>query len=508
MYLTTQQIKDLLADLNVAIFDDGISSVDLGYGKYDGRAYSYIHNQHIFGDQFDISHNLHIGDNKYADVIKAKFAGSSAILWHQPRLRRFRTRFGALQVHHINHQMVKNDSRRYKELLAKRSTSPNQIWQKFGTLFSQPLYTFIMHIGIAAKNCPGTTFLMVSSEAKEFYRKGKHIFPSLFDAPNIVVADKLNRRCVFRAYAYLLATSPNLDYNAESIFSALNMGEMEGQRRELYEFFFGSDYEYSEMNINTQSKKDFRQAFINNIRHAKPRQLATLRESYEYVRKFYPRDDNSELVITDVGWGGTIQAVLREIIRLDGQRNKITGLYIGTHAADFCKTRPLRYVSYLMNNVFSKKYQPMWNAVIWEYAYTNKTQYPSDQAHLEQIAIGFQRGEKLFRSIAGNPLYTFAKVTSPQLRRLVSHPTRKEAETIGNIYFDFKFVDEDFMPLINTNWTTLSFWRLFIKHPRNTLRNIIFRQNVWSAAYFKYYHLDILKPAIWLWGKIRHRSYM
>lgn len=161
-----------------------------------------------------------------------------------------------------------------------------------------------------------------------------------------------------------------------------------------------------------------------------------------------------------------------------------------------------------MNNVFSKKYQPMWNAVIWEYAYTNKTQYPSDQAHLEQIAIGFQRGEKLFRSIAGNPLYTFAKVTSPQLRRLVSHPTCKEAETIGNIYFDFKFVDEDFMPLINTNWTTLSFWRLFIKHPRNTLRNIIFRQNVWSAAYFKYYHLGILKPAIWLWGKIRHRSYM
>lgn len=508
MYLTTDQIKSLLDRLNIDIFDDGISSVDLGYGKYDSRAYSVIHNQHILGGDFDISHNLHIGDNQYADVQQALFAGSSALLWHRPRLRRIRTKLGALQVHKINHQIVRHDAALYKSLLTKRDITPNQIWQKFGILFSQPLYDFILHVGIAARQCPHTTFLMVSSEAKEFYRKGQQLFPDLFsNVSNIVVADKLNRRCVFRAYAYLLATSPTVDCNAESIFASLCMGEMQGQRRELYEFFFDKNYPYSELNINTQSDKDFFKAFIQNIRHATPQQIRQLQKAYDYTRQFYPVG-HTELVITDVGWGGTIQAILREILHLEGINNKVSGLYIGDHFVDRCGIKPIVSRGYLMSNVFSKDNHPIWNAVIWEYAYTNKAQFPEDKAHLEQIAVGFQQGESLFGQMASNPLYAFTKVTRPQLQRLISHPTQDEIRIIGNINFDFGFVDEGRMPLANTSTPLVRFWLQLLRHPRRTLHNVIFAQNVWSAAYFKYYHLGILKPAIWIWSKIRRRSYM
>ena len=136
MYLTTTQITELLSKLGVDIFDDGIASVDLGYGKYNSRAYSVIHNQQIFGPDFDISHNLHIGDNPYSDVEQAIFAGSSALLWHQPRLRRIRTKLGALKVHQLNRQIIRHDADLYKELFNSKDTSPNQLWQKFGALFS------------------------------------------------------------------------------------------------------------------------------------------------------------------------------------------------------------------------------------------------------------------------------------------------------------------------------------------------------------------------------------
>ena len=507
MYLTTTQITELLSKLGVDIFDDGIASVDLGYGKYNSRAYSVIHNQQIFGPDFDISHNLHIGDNPYSDVEQAIFAGSSALLWHQPRLRRIRTKLGALKVHQLNRQIIRHDADLYKELFNSKDTSPNQLWQKFGALFSQPLYDFILHIGVAAQQCPRTTFLMVSSEAKEFYRKGQQLFPTLFQSDNIVVADKLNRRCVFRAYAYLLATSPAVDYNAESIFATLCMGEMKGQRRELYEFFFDEGYPYSEININTQSDKDFLKAFVCNIRRATPQQIQRLKEAYDYTRQFYPTADR-ELVITDVGWGGTIQAILREILRLEGINNKISGLYIGEHHVDRYGSEPITSRGYLMDNVYSKQNHPIWNAVIWEYAYTNKVQFPEDQAHLEQITVGFEQGKDLFGQMACNPLYAFAKVTRPQLHRLVSRPTKSEVQVIGNINFDFGFVDEGRMPLANTSTPLLRFWLRLLRHPRHMLHNVIFAQNVWSAAYFKYYHLGILKPAIWLWSKIRRRNYM
>lgn len=507
MYLTTAQIKHLLNHFRINIFDDGISSVDLGYGKFDSRAYSVIHNKHVFGNDFDIARNLHIGDNQNSDVNQARTAGSASLLYHTPRLRRLRTALGGLYVHNINRKMVRHDSELYDQYLSADNRTPADLWRKFGVLFSQPFYNFIMHVGIAAKTCPDTTFLMVSSEAKEFYRKGTVIFPSLFSAPNIRVAKKLNRRCVFRAFAYLLATDHNLDYNAESIFESICMGEMKGQRRELYEFFFDKDYPYSELNLNTRSDKDFYKAFVNDIKKATPEQVNRLRKAYEYTREFYPKP-NDQLVIVDVGWGGTIQVMLREILRLEGIACSVEGLYIGTHHVDRHGIEPIKAVGYLMPNVFSKKYHPIWNAVIWEYAYTNKIQFPEDQSHLSLIGEGFEEGAKLFKSTIANPNYDFLKVTSQHLKKLVSHPTRKEVEILGSINFDFGFVDEGRITLVNTSYSLATFWKRTIRHPRATLRNVIFAPNAWSAAYIKYYHLAILRPLLRIWSIIRRRSYM
>lgn len=42
----------------------------------------------------------------------------------------------------------------------------------------------------------------------------------------------------------------------------------------------------------------------------------------------------------------------------------VEGLYIGTHYVNRCDIIPIKAIGYLMPDVFSKKYYPMWNAVI------------------------------------------------------------------------------------------------------------------------------------------------
>ncbi len=106
---------------------------------------------------------------------------------------------------------------------------------------------------------------------------------------------------------------------------------------------------------------------MDDIKNAKPSQIKKLRESYEYARRFYSLDTEC-LVIVDVGWGGTIQAILNEAMRLDGITDMpVEGLYIGIYYVNRCDIIPIKAIGYLMPDVFSKKYHPMWNAVIWEY---------------------------------------------------------------------------------------------------------------------------------------------
>lgn len=51
------------------------------------------------------------------------------------------------------------------------------------------------------------------------------------------------------------------------------MGEMNEQRREIYEFFFDKGYPYSELNLNTCSDKDFYKAFWMTLRTRSPAKL-------------------------------------------------------------------------------------------------------------------------------------------------------------------------------------------------------------------------------------------
>lgn len=88
MYLSKKYILDLLHHFGIDIFDDGIVSTEVGYIKANGGLFSYLHNKKVFGDSFDLSTNIHIGDSRTSDYLMPIANGSDAILY-RPNNRKF-----------------------------------------------------------------------------------------------------------------------------------------------------------------------------------------------------------------------------------------------------------------------------------------------------------------------------------------------------------------------------------------------------------------------------------
>ena len=489
------------------IFDDGISSTDARKGKFDGGIFHELDRSEIFPD-FDIFSNLHIGDNLHSDVKMARFAGSNVAHYWPHRNRRFREKIGARKLVKNSRKSIYRDRKIFREELKLKTDSPREIWRKYGELFSQPLFGFLLHIGISARNSPEAQFLMVSSEAKMFKKFGDELFPRMFSEKNIVVADKLNRKMILRALIYFFAKNPNAKFNADVIFKTIGLGEIGKSRREVYEFFFGEDFTFSELELNDRNEKDFAKAFLYDVSRADEKSLAKIRESYEYVLKIFREISDIETVIVDVGWGGTVQVLFNEFVKLHGSSVKISGLYLGCHPSDRFPVKPLKMRGYLMPNVRDSNDRNIWNAVLWEYAYTNKAQFPEDFARLREMQKGFLDGMKLFVRMENDPKELFREIWRPKIRDLITNPTKSEIETIGSIGFDSGFVEKNKFFILPQESSKIRFKLRLIRHPKRTLRNEILFMNSWPAGIIRYYGLTGIKTFLRILGKIRGKRYI
>ncbi len=348
--------------------------------------------------------------------------------------------------------------------------------------------------------------MMVSSEALLFNQLGKKLFPGLFSSKNIIVAERLNRRMMLRALVWFLAESQDSKFNTEVIFQTICLGEVEGSRREIYDFFFGKTFPGSELVLNRRSEKQFLVGFLNDIRNADASQTKHLKAAYDYVSKFLPTDD-SPTVVVDVGWGGTVQVLFSQFAKLHGLQQEIEGLYLGVHSFHRFQIKTPRAVGYLLPNVHLES-RGLWNAIIWEYAYTNKPQFPEDTSRLAQIGHGFDEGAVMFRRIETNPKAYFDKTVGPSIRRLISRPTRYEAQTIGSIRFDAGFVDEGEFHIVNLNLSQRKIWLDLLHRPKKTLRRTAFLPNVWIGGYIKYYRMFGVRLALRMVGFFRGKRYV
>lgn len=508
MYLRKSEIEELFSYFKIDIFDSGCMSTETNAAKFNGGLFRLIGSQPILCDSFNIFTNLHIGDNTQSDVRAAREAGSYAISYPISHSRQMTTFINGIKLHCHNKRAC-SDARRQliNTTRIDRNCSTADAWRRYGLLFSQPLYSYLCHIGITANAQPGTKFILVSSEATLFKDLGGKLLPNQFKAKNIIVANKLNRKTALRALIYQLAMQSDAKRNIRAIVDAACLGEIGGSRREIYDFIFGKDYPYSEFNINKRSDDDFYSGLLNDIIKLNKDRKKAFEAAVAQCLEFIP-SDNSPVTFVDVGWGGTVQLLMTEFMKLNGYAGNIRGLYLGCHLGTKNKMTIDRAEmhGYFMTDTFSKIYRPLWNAVLWEYAYTNKIQFPEDAERIANVRKGFSDGLKLFKQTGIDPANYMNKVQYALIKRFINRPTKREVDTIGNIRFDCGFADETYFRIVDKSFSVRQFNYLLLRHPHYMMRQYVFRQNVWPTGYIKYYHLGWLKPIVRIRAKLLRKS--
>lgn len=511
MYLTTSEIEKLLEAKNISdVFDGGISSTDAGYVKWNASLYYHLADPKIFGDNFNIFKNLHIGDNEKSDYLMPLRAGSMAIqLKKNAKYVRIESRKGGKFIKSQFKKDKKEQLRKLKKalILPKSDKTDKCIWIKYGELLIQPLVVFLQHVSTAALNSPDTTFLLVSSEAKMFKELADNNLADTLNSKNIVIADKLNRRMMLRAVIYQLMNDKKLQYNLHSIIEHVYYGETDRSRIETYKFIFGEDYPVSELTLNLRNDSEFIKSLQHDLISSGLSEKSELKNAYEYVISIVKKL-NRRTIIVDVGWGGTVQVLLTEFVNNLSGKYKIDGLYLGSYPADrfAIKNPPLN--GYLLKNCRDGEDRAISNPVLWEFAYTNKAQFDADASRLKLIREGFNRGIKLYREYKLSPYDSYTETIMPSIKRLMQNPSRREARALGSIEFDIGFIEKNSFIIVDTSYSQARFYAMLLRHPRGTIRNIIYRQNCWPAGYISYYRLYGLKAALKVYGRLRRKHYI
>jgi hypothetical protein len=507
MYLTTEQVHDMLSHHGVAdLFDGGITSTDAGNAKHSSRLFFQLHhNKDIFKD-IDLSVNLHIGDSMHSDVIMAKLAGSQALHYNPRRLRRLRTFIGRAQLKLTKMKAFHAESKLYTQSLkanrGSRKESARYMYE-LGHLFSQPMAPYLLHVGLMSKYVNEKHYIFVSSESTVFVEAGKKLLGSIYSQPS--AAPKLNRKRAISAVAWKIITEKDSSLMPRMIKTIL-YGEISDNRKELYNFLLTDKFEVNEAELASMTKKQFNEKLWNDLQSAPKKYTQHLEDAYVYVKSTLPQDGKT-VVICDVGWGGTVQAVYTIFADLHNYKGAIEGLYLGVHPPTRFGLGDLPMTGYLLPNVLSKQDRPYWSAVIWEYVYTNKFQFDGDEERLTFVNEGLHDGYDHFRHVHINPTDYFHKVVKKRIKRLLNHPTYKEVKAIGEIRYDFGFNDPQILRIVDTTYPRLKFWARTLIKPKATLALLVAPNN-WTSGYIKHFNLFGVRPLLKLLGKIKRTNYL
>lgn len=507
MYLTTKQVEGMLEHHNILdLFDGGITSTDAGNAKHSGRLYYHMHTLKDGFKDVKLPHNLHIGDSYHSDVEMARIAGSASLHYHHTRLRRVRTLAGRVQLKLIKMRAFKKEAKHYKKSLAQSraiSNNKNRHMHDLGFLFSQPMGAYLLHVGLMATYTKNKRYIFASSEASTFVDAGKKLFGDFYDTPEAAI--KLNRKRSISAVAWTIITKndPTL---ITKLIKTVRYGEIGDNRKELYDFLLTSDFGVNEAEINAMPTKKFYQKLHEDLQSAEAKFTKHLKDDYTYVKSTLPKD-GSTVVICDVGWGGTVQAVYTVFAELHDYKGDVEGVYLGVHPPTRFGLGELPMVGYLLPNVLNRKYRPYWSAVIWEYVYTNKFQFEGDETRLAFVSQGLDAGYEHFRTVHINPKDYFDHVIRGKIKRLLRHPTNDEVASIGEIRYDFGFNDPQILRIVDTEYPRLKFWGRLLLKPKSTISMLVAPNN-WTGGYIKRYNLIGVPTLLKILGRLKRTYYL
>lgn len=494
MYLAASHVEHLLQQLGITLFSAGVTSSDLGRGKWSGRAFRALADDEVLGG-IDLRANIHIGDDRQSDYRSPIAEGSQAIF--------YRT------AHHWRRALVRRAGERRLQL--ERRSTRTMVRRRFvrasahlfdpgriGSYFAPPFMLFVEEVALRAARQPQTLFVAVSSEARLI----EHTLPLLGieTPPNLRFVPDLNRASVFRAVIDEVSRMPG-NY-AHSLRELMRFTEGRNGATELLRLLGESSTDLLASNMSSAEYAEF----IWSRLQALPQREHPLSE--QVIAELGLREQE-RVVLVDVGWNGSIQVIVRELASLIGSTVTVEGLYLGARARrNPFKVDRGRMEGVVLPDVDADGQYRLFVPEIWEYALSRKKQYEGSSTH-EALQAGLLRAIEQWRLTQHCAPDELWAATRPRLARLLSHPTRAEVEVLGGIQWEAGFTDPWRTALVDMRRPR---WRVRLRsilRPLATAREVAtMPANVWRQGYVSYYGLRHILPIIRIAGAVRRRRYL
>lgn len=489
-YLSREHIDHIMSEKNIRVFDGGVTSGDLRRGKYSGKLFQHLASGLLFPD-FDPCSNLHIGDDVNADFLAAIKAGSHAHLYRtrHHRRRSWARRIGRRRQRRYVNAMRRSIGRKYAEHFRDRA-----VGVRVGSLFAPAGSSFAHQVSHRAQLLPGFRHVAVSSEANVIERLTAAVGAPLPD--NLSFAPEINRRMILHALMNSVVRSGD-EHQMKAVAKLMEHAEGLGDDLEALRFV-GDDF--GEL-IASKMDVDQRSSFV-------AKRLSEVVDdnsgnSWETLDKALGSPWGESLVLVDVGWLGTMQVMLRELMAVTRTSCEISGVYLGKRSVNPFGIDRGSMEGVIYANIDDEAARPLFVPEIWEYILSSS----ATSARLARSRFaheGLYEGVRFWRSELHCSPGEFVEATSGALRRLLVRPRIDEILYLGTIEWTSGFTKETTTQLVDVSHNR---FRKLVKgwvQPRKSVRDVTnLGPHRWPAAYVEFYRLGHLRPILRYLGKKR-----
>lgn len=495
MYLSRNVICKILNKNGIVGYEGLIISNEVNLTKSDGTLFRYVLKK------YKCKKMIHIGNNLKADYIMAKLQGISSEKISTNRILLSR-KYNTI----INDDKI-NIKRRYLEVfLSNYHMDTHGYYFNFGfERFGPVLYGFISWLfNDIKKNNVEEVFFM----ARDGYVMQKVYKILHYDK---IVPDKyfeVSRRSL-RIPSYVNNVELEAVMKSTPLLSVTNIYQVMDS--------FGLDYsKYNELIRKFGYDKEIQLKRDELIKDKKFRAFYEIikmdilknaeHENVELIKYLLQFDFSKKIAIVDIGWGGSMQKNLLQILNENNISYNITGYYFGltkkskenlgkrgykakaylfdclnnNDAVDIeISFRPLFETLFLEQKGSVKCYKSKNNityAVRYEYEYSYNDKMLPEANCVREIQTGAQEFVRLFHSSKSALLIGYEpSVMFEYLYQTGTNPTMKDT----NMFGDFAFFN-------NGNQEYLSkkhFFKDYMKHPRLMFKDLLASQ--WKIGYLK-----------------------
>lgn len=485
MYLRGEDIVCLLDYFGIAgLFDGGMTSGDEKRGKWSGKLHRHFQQRKKLKGT-----NLHIGDNHFSDVTMAISSGSKAVHYCSYRnnfLRPFKTRLGYLKLKIIEAKNRKVIARQYKRQFSKSDTYTkiSSTSQYIGSLFAPPLAAYMSEM-IWFSVFERMQMAAVSSESKTFENFAKKLNKLLNGKADMAYFPVINREQSMLALVGGILGNSNMLAPENTIERILRNERGMLTKADMYNFIFDKKTT-SDAIVNKFSDSDF-----NNLVHSSFVAYGSkkIEAAKAAVDLMVASLDGDQFFILDVGWNGTVQAMLQQYLLSQKKKTIVNGLYLGFRENSRRKLLIKGNAEgWLLHDIGSMPDSDFFVPDIWEFVYTNKSYGVDIQ---EDIQKGLGDGiEYYVQSIHASPREFFIAVKD-DLRRLFIKPHHREIALLGELKFDAGFVGPKGTRLVDMTLTPVSVIKKLILHPRKFIEYLK-QPYCWATGYVRFYHIEMI----------------